>query len=62
MRVAGSGGEGCCSQRFISDKYMGLIRNVYRFGWLVPYLFSASAICDSFLKGRKRAACRSEDR
>ena len=47
-------GEGCCSQRFISDKYMGLIRNVYRFGWLVPYLFGASpAICDSFLKGRK---------
>ena len=47
-------GEGCCSQRFISDKYMGLIRNVYRFGWLVPYLFGASpAICDSFLRGRK---------
>lgn len=46
--------RGCCSQRFISDKYMGLIRNVYRFGWLVPYLFGASpAICDSFLKGRK---------
>lgn len=46
--------EGCCSQRFISDKYMGLIRNVYRFGWLVPYLFGASpAICESFLKGRK---------
>ncbi|WP_421270719.1 glutamate--cysteine ligase [Aeromonas veronii] len=45
---------GCCSQRFISDKYMGLIRNVYRFGWLVPYLFGASpAICESFLKGRK---------
>ena len=45
---------GCCSQRFISDKYMGLIRNVYRFGWLVPYLFGASpAICESFLKGRE---------
>ena len=43
----------CCSQRFISEKYMGLIRNVYRFGWLVPYLFGASpAICSSFLKGR----------
>ncbi|MFM4963268.1 glutamate--cysteine ligase [Aeromonas bivalvium] len=46
-------GEPCCSQRFISEKYMGLIRNVYRFGWLVPYLFGASpAICSSFLKGR----------
>lgn len=45
---------GCCRQRFISEKYMGLIRNVYRFGWLVPYLFGASpAICQSFLKGRK---------
>ncbi|MBZ6065312.1 glutamate--cysteine ligase [Aeromonas schubertii] len=44
----------CCSQRFISEKYMGLIRNVYRFGWLVPYLFGASpAICASFLKGRE---------
>ena len=32
----------------------GFIRNVYRFGWLVPHLFGASpAICDSFLKGRK---------
>ncbi|MGL5949630.1 MAG: glutamate--cysteine ligase [Aeromonas sp.] len=44
---------GCCRQRFISDKYMGLIRNVYRFGWLVPYLFGASpALCSSFLAGR----------
>lgn len=46
--------KNCCSQRFISEKYMGLIRNVYRFGWLVPYLFGASpAICGSFLKGRQ---------
>ncbi|NCB60611.1 MAG: glutamate--cysteine ligase, partial [Gammaproteobacteria bacterium] len=31
----------------------GLIRNVYRFGWLIPYLFGASpALCSSFLQGR----------
>lgn len=30
----------------------GLIRNVYRFGWLIPYLFGASpALCGSFLQG-----------
>ncbi|GAA4503215.1 glutamate--cysteine ligase [Pseudaeromonas paramecii] len=43
----------CQCKRFISDGYMGLIRNVYRFGWLVPYLFGASpALCSSFLNGR----------
>ena len=37
-------------QDFISESYMGLIRNLQRFGWLVPYLFGASpAICKSFL-------------
>ncbi len=37
-----------------SDAYFGLIRNYYRFGWLIPYFFGASpAICPSFLKGRK---------
>ncbi|MHA2938469.1 glutamate--cysteine ligase [Vibrio sp. RC27] len=36
-----------------SDSYFGLIRNYYRFGWLIPYFFGASpAICPSFLKGR----------
>lgn len=44
----------CHCKRFISDGYMGLIRNVYRFGWLVPYLFGASpALCSSFLQGRE---------
>ena len=39
-------------QDFISESYMGLIRNLQRFGWLVPYLFGASpAICKSFLGG-----------
>jgi glutamate--cysteine ligase len=38
----------------ISDGYLRLIRNYYRFGWIIPYLFGASpAICSSFLAGRK---------
>ncbi|RLA31267.1 MAG: glutamate--cysteine ligase [Gammaproteobacteria bacterium] len=37
-------------QTFISDSYIGMVRNLQRFGWLVPYLFGASpAICASFL-------------
>ncbi|WON76385.1 glutamate--cysteine ligase [Serratia sp. UGAL515B_01] len=38
----------------ISAGYFRLIRNYYRFGWVIPYLFGASpAICSSFLKGRE---------
>lgn len=37
-------------QDAVSDAYFGLIRNYYRFGWLIPYLFGASpALCGSFL-------------
>ncbi|MGL5653577.1 MAG: glutamate--cysteine ligase [Vibrio sp.] len=37
-----------------SAAYFGVIRNYYRFGWLIPYLFGASpALCSSFLQGRK---------
>lgn len=37
-------------QDFTNDSYFGLIRNLQRFGWLVPYLFGASpAVCKSFL-------------
>lgn len=40
----------------ISDGYFRLIRNYYRFGWVIPYLFGASpAICSSFLGGRETA-------
>ena len=40
-------------QTFISEKYMGLIRNILRHGWLIPYLFGASpAVCKSFLHGK----------
>lgn len=41
-------------QAFISEQYMGLVRNLLRFGWLVPYLFGASpAVCKSFLNGQR---------
>lgn len=37
-----------------SAAYFGLIRNYYRFGWLIPYFFGASpALCSSFLQGRE---------
>lgn len=37
----------------ISAGYLQLIRNYYRFGWIIPYLFGASpGICPSFLNGR----------
>ena len=39
---------------FKSVHYMGLIRNLLRYGWLVPYLFGASpAVCKSFLNGKR---------
>ncbi len=41
-------------QKSKSAAYFGLIRNYYRFGWLIPYFFGASpAICPSFLRGRE---------
>ena len=40
----------------VSDAYFGLIRNYYRFGWLIPYFFGASpALCSSFIQGRETA-------
>jgi glutamate--cysteine ligase len=37
-----------------TSAYMGVIRNYYRFGWLIPYLFGASpAICACFIKDRE---------
>ncbi len=42
------------SQDIISAGYFRLIRNYYRFGWIIPYLFGASpAICSSFLRNKK---------
>ena len=43
-------GDSQQSQAFISESYLGMIRNLQRYAWLVPYLFGASpAICGSFL-------------
>ena len=39
------------SKRFMSRHYMALTRNVLRYGWLVTYLFGASAtVCKSFMQ------------
>ena len=39
-------------QTFINERYMGMTRNIQRYGWLIPYLFGTSpAICKSFLGG-----------
>jgi glutamate--cysteine ligase len=40
-------------EAFVTDAYMGMIRNLQRFGWLILYLFGASpAVCKSFLSGQ----------
>jgi glutamate--cysteine ligase len=43
--------QDCGPERIFTDSaYMGLIRNLQRFGWLIPYLFGASpAVCKTFL-------------
>lgn len=47
---AGSPGQ---QVNYISERYLGLIRNFKRFSWLLVYLYGASpAVCSSFLKGR----------
>lgn len=39
-------------QAFIDERYMGMTRNIQRYGWIIPYLFGTSpAICKSFLTG-----------
>ena len=46
-------GDSGSLQDFISDRYFGMIRNLKRIGWLIPYLFGASpAFCKSFLDGQ----------
>ncbi|MEQ8516489.1 MAG: glutamate--cysteine ligase [Chromatocurvus sp.] len=40
-------------QDYITDRYLGLIRNFHRWSWLLIYLFGASpAVCASFMRGR----------
>ena len=49
QQVEGHPGE---PGRFCSEAYMAAIRNLQRFGWLVPYLFGASpAVCKTFVQG-----------
>jgi len=49
-REAGSPGE---LSAYVTDRYLGLIRNFRRYSWLLIYLFGASpAVCASFLRGR----------
>ncbi|MDJ0807456.1 MAG: glutamate--cysteine ligase [Gammaproteobacteria bacterium] len=46
-------GDGRPLQDYIADAYFAMLRNLQRFGWLIPYLFGASpAVCKSFLGGR----------
>jgi glutamate--cysteine ligase len=36
-----------------SEAYMGMTRNLQRWGWLIPYLFGASpAVCKTFVAGK----------
>ncbi len=46
-------GESTVDQNFISRQYFALVRNILRFGWMIPYLFGASpAVCGSFFGSR----------
>ena len=37
-----------------SAGYLGLIRNYFKYGWVIPFLFGASpALCSSFLQGKQ---------
>lgn len=41
--------SGLSMRQFRDENYMALIRNLQRFGWLIPYLMGASpAVCKSF--------------
>lgn len=41
---------------FISEQYLGLLRNCLRYSWVLPYLFGASpALSSSFLKAQNQA-------
>ena len=42
------------SASYRSECYLALVRNFYRYTWLVAYLFGASpAVCGSFVEGKK---------
>ncbi len=40
-------------REFTDGRYLGVTRNLQRYGWLIPYLFGASpAVCKSFVGGK----------
>ncbi len=42
------------AQEAQSAGYMGLVRNYFRYGWVIPFLFGASpALCQSFIQDKK---------
>ncbi len=42
------------SRDFTDNQYFGMVRNLQRYGWLIPYLFGASpAVCKSFIGDKK---------
>ena len=42
------------SRDFIDQRYFAMVRNLKRFGWIIPYLFGASpAVCKSFIGDRE---------
>jgi len=42
-------------KNIISEGYFRIIRNYYRFGWVIPYLFGASpSVCGAFIKDPKK--------
>jgi glutamate--cysteine ligase len=46
-------GRVCGLRAFRDQRYMAQIRNLQRYGWLIPYLFGASpAVCKSFFLGQ----------
>jgi glutamate--cysteine ligase len=50
------------TQESISESYFSLLRNLQRFGWLIPYLFGASpAVCKSFLQGKETSLLKFND-
>ncbi|MFV0477568.1 MAG: glutamate--cysteine ligase [Parahaliea sp.] len=56
-----AGGNGSL-QDWISNRYLGLIRNFHRYSWLLIYLFGASpALCSSFLHKRDHQGLASLD-
>ncbi|NKN33950.1 glutamate--cysteine ligase [Marichromatium bheemlicum] len=54
VRLQAIEGDRGAARAFRDRMQMGMLRNLQRIGWLVPYLFGASpAICASFVQGQE---------